>query len=219
MCGINGIFHFEHSSQVEGEIQKMNDAIAFRGPDASGVYSDHKIQLGHRRLSIIDTSESANQPMFSADENYVIVFNGELYNYREIKKQLADYPFKTNSDTEVVLAAWLKWGEHALRIFNGIFAFAIWSKKDHELILVRDRLGVKPLYYFTNNSIFQFSSGIKAILATQRSSRKVSSEALADYLRYQTVHAPNTLIEDIQVLMPGTITRVNDEHGITEKKY
>lgn len=219
MCGINGIFHFEKSHSVSGELEQMNKVLAHRGPDAEGVFQENEIELGHRRLSIIDVSEMANQPMFSHDQNLVLVFNGELYNYLDIKKQLIDYRFKTNGDSEVVLAAFEKWGEHALRLFNGIFSFAIWDKTKKELFIARDRLGVKPLYYFLSNEVFVFSSSVKSILSTNRSNRKMSKSSLIDYLRFQTVHAPDTLVEDISSIMPGHFARVNEEDGFKIKEY
>ncbi|MBI3134361.1 MAG: asparagine synthase (glutamine-hydrolyzing) [Bacteroidetes bacterium] len=219
MCGINGIFHFSKSDKRPGELELMNKMLAHRGPDAEGVYEEPVIQLGHRRLSIIDISEAANQPLKSADGNLVIVFNGELYNYKSLKEQLADYPFKTNSDTEVVLAAFQKWGEHALRAFNGIFAFAVWNKTRQELFIGRDRLGVKPLYYFLSNDVLVFSSSLKSILSTKRSAWHISKSGLVDYLRYQTVHAPGTIVEDIHVLMPGHFLKVNEDDGAVFKEY
>src|SRR5690606_4288002 len=120
----------------------MNRVLQHRGPDAAGVYQDETVDLGHRRLSIIDVSESANQPLVSTDENFIIVFNGEIYNFQSIRNELKNYHFKTNSDTEVILAAYIEWGEHCVRKFNGIFAFAIWDKTKKELFVSRDRLGV-----------------------------------------------------------------------------
>jgi asparagine synthase (glutamine-hydrolysing) len=219
MCGINGIFHFEKSKSRDGEIQKMNETLRHRGPDAAGIFSEKEIELGHQRLSIIDVSASANQPMDSADGNLILVFNGEIYNYKEIRNQLSDYKFKTHSDTEVVLAAFQKWGENALRILNGIFAFAVWDKSKKELFIARDRLGVKPLYYLSDNDVFVFSSSLKSILSTGRSSAKISKAGLIDYLRYQTVHAPQTIVEDIHVLMPGHFIRINEEDGAQFKSY
>jgi asparagine synthase (glutamine-hydrolysing) len=219
MCGINGIFHFQKSNPVVGELEKMNKVLAHRGPDAEGVFRENEIELGHRRLSIIDVSEGANQPMTSSDGNLVIVFNGELYNYLDLKSQLPDYNYKTSSDTEVVLAAYQKWGEHALRAFNGIFSFAIWDKSKRELFIARDRVGVKPLYYYLTNDVFVFSSSLKSILSTNRSTRKISKSSLVDYLRYQTVHAPETIVEDVFVLMPGHTARVDEENGFQIKEY
>lgn len=219
MCGINGIFHFSKSRVVPDELEYMNAKLAQRGPDAEGLYREEQIELGHRRLSIIDISESANQPLVSSNGNLIIVFNGELYNYKEIKNQLPEYSFKTQSDTEVILAAFQKWGEHSLRFMNGIFAFAIWDKTKKELFIARDRLGVKPLYYLVSDDVFMFSSSVRSILETGRSSKKISKASLIDYIRYQTVHAPATLIEDIQCLMPGTFARINEEEGFKSKTY
>lgn len=219
MCGINVIFHFAKSRPIPGEIENMNKVLERRGPDAEGIYSEYPVEFGHRRLAIIDTSTEANQPMSSPDGNLVMVYNGELYNYRDIKNQLAGYPFKTESDSEVILAAYQKWGEHALRLFNGIFAFAIWDKARRELFIARDRLGIKPLYFWMDNDTFVASSSLRSILSTNRSSRKIGQDALVDYLRYQTVHAPKTIIEDIEVLMPGQFVRINEEDGAKFSSY
>ena len=219
MCGINGIYHFDGTSGSQEVIMKMNDMLAYRGPDAQGVYRDEKVELGHRRLTIIDVSEMANQPLFSPEKNYVIIFNGEIYNYRELKKQLGDYPFKTTGDTEVVLAAYIKWGANCVTALNGIFAFAIWDKSKQELFIARDRLGVKPLYYYADNHRVIFSSSLKSILSTGMVERKLSKPALVDYLRYQTVHAPQTIIEKVVALMPGQSMRISDEDGVVTKTY
>lgn len=219
MCGINGVFHYHGSVKIEGELKKMNQALAYRGPDAEGIYEDLNVELGHRRLSIIDLSESANQPITSHDGNLVIVFNGEVYNYADIKKQIPEYPFKTQGDTEVVLAAFQKWGEHALRLLNGIFSFAVWNKNTKQLFIARDRLGVKPLYYFSSNQVFMFSSSMKAILSTGRSQNKISKSGLVDFLRYQTVHAPETIISDVHVLMPGTFAYISEEDNFQPVPY
>jgi asparagine synthase (glutamine-hydrolysing) len=219
MCGINGIFHFETASLKPGCIERMNEVLSHRGPDAKGIFSDQHVELGHRRLSIIDTSESANQPMLSHDEKYVIVFNGEIYNYREVKKQLADYPYKTQGDTEVVLAAYIKYGAACVHLLNGIFAFAIWDKTKNELFISRDRLGIKPLYYFSDERVVVFSSSLRAILSTGFSSKRVSKTGLVDYLRYQTVHAPGTIIDDVMMLPAGHSMLVNDEDGVVIRKY
>lgn len=157
MCGIAGIVTKEINTSVfQASIQKMTDAIAHRGPNSQGMWNDEHCFLGHRRLSIIDLSEAGNQPFFSQDGRYVMIYNGELYNYREIKLELQrvehgtknlPYIFKTNTDTEVILAAYLRWGTECLHRFNGMFAFAIWDKQEEKLLIVRDRLGIKPVYY------------------------------------------------------------------------
>lgn len=197
----------------------MNGALAQRGPDAEGTYLDDYIHLGHRRLSIIDPEDHSNQPISSNDGRYTLVFNGEIYNYQEIKAGLNDYSFKTNSDTEVVLAAYARYGENCLRLFNGMFAFAIWDKEKRELFIARDRLGIKPLYYVLNNDEIIFSSSIRAILETDLVNRKISQEGLVDYLRYQTVHAPYTIIEGIFMLMPGQSLKLNEETEPVFKTY
>lgn len=210
MCGINGIFGLENIADVNAVIGGMNDALAHRGPDASGIFKSGNIVLGHRRLSIIDLSESANQPLTSPDGKYTVVYNGELYNYRELKNKL-DYPFSTNSDSEVVLAAYSVWGEQCVNAFNGMFAFAVWNNQTNELFVARDRLGIKPLYYARVGSTFVFSSEIRALLASGLVKRKLDYNALEDYLRYQTVHAPHTLVQGVKMLLPGHWLSISDE--------
>ena len=145
----------------------MNRSLIHRGPNDEGLYADAKIVLGHRRLSIIDLSEAGHQPMQSADKRYTIVYNGELYNYREIKGLIQEkfsYSFETNTDTEVIIAAYQSFGEKCLDYFNGMFAFAIWDNKDQKLFIARDRLGIKPLYYSIINGLLVFSSELRALL-------------------------------------------------------
>jgi len=192
MCAING-FNFKD----EKLILKMNLVTRHRGPDGTGIFLDEKISLGHNRLSIIDLSEAASQPMFSPDGNLAIIFNGEIYNFSEIKKELKDfYQFKTHSDTEVILAAYKKWGAEAVKKFNGIFTFAIWDKTKEELFLARDHVGLKPLYYFLDAGKFIFSSEIKAILEHDVP-RKLNREAFNIYLRTLYAPAPLTMFEGI----------------------
>ena len=189
--------------QSKSLIAKMNFTLSHRGPDDEGVYSDEKIALGHRRLSIIDLSNAGHQPMVSNDGRYYITYNGELYNFREIKNELRNYQFKTLSDTEVILAAYATWGKNCLQKFNGMFAFAIWDKEKKELFMARDRLGIKPLYYCKNNNQFVFSSEIRSLLACGLIAKKINQQSLIDYMRYQTVHAPQTIVENVFLLMPG----------------
>ena len=164
MCGINGIISNNISEEnLVTLIQKMNVLLKHRGPDASLFYSDENVAFGHTRLSIIDLSEISNQPFYSSDNRYVIVYNGELYNYKQLKLSLQQsahgsgsipYIFKTQSDTEVVLAAYIKWGKQCLNYFNGMFAFAIYDKHTKQTFIARDRFGVKPLYYHYYNDAF-----------------------------------------------------------------
>ncbi|MCB9223981.1 MAG: asparagine synthase (glutamine-hydrolyzing) [Crocinitomicaceae bacterium] len=219
MCGINGIYRFNGFADDGKIISTMNDTIKHRGPDAEGVYKDELVHLGHRRLSIIDVEERSNQPFISQDGRYAMVFNGEIYNFWEIRAELTDYNFITDSDTEVVLAAYLKWSESALERFNGMFAFAIWDKHTKELFIARDRLGIKPLYYFLSDDEIVFSSSVKSILSTGLIDKKIRPDSLIDYLRFQTVHAPFTLIESVMSLMPGQYLRINELDGIQFKTY
>ena len=210
MCGINGIYTFEQRLP-QTHVEAMNNALAHRGPDADGCFSEGPVWLGHRRLSIIDLSERANQPLHDAEGRYSLVYNGELYNFSELKAALADYPFKTETDSEVVLAAWKRWGANCMLRFNGMFAFALWDKERQELHLVRDRMGIKPLYYYASEQGIVFSSELRALLASDLVPRKLNQTGLIDYLRYQTVHAPNTIVEGVKMLEPGHYRVINHE--------
>ena len=219
MCGINGVFHTDKKkAQSSSQVESMNIALQHRGPDDSGVYSDKNISLGHQRLAIIDLSSDGHQPFLSVDQNFVIVYNGELYNYQDIKSQIKDYPFQTNTDTEVILAAYISLGADCLKLFNGMFSFAIWNKEKKELFIARDRVGIKPLYYSIQDTCIVFSSEIRALLASEEVPRKLNKLALPEYLQYQTVHAPNTIIEDVNVLLPGSYMRISGDK-ITIEKY
>ncbi len=211
MCGINGIYQFNGLTIQPTVVQKMNDTIIHRGPDADGIYQDEYVILGHRRLSIIDTNQLANQPMISSDDRYVIVFNGEIYNFKTLKALLSEYHFKTNSDTEVIIAAYQKWGKLCVNHFDGMFAFAIWDKIDKSLFVARDRLGIKPFYYVLDKDKIIFSSSVKAILNSGLIPRQIRQESLVDYLRFQTVHSPYTIIEDLYMLEAGQYMFFNDE--------
>jgi len=191
----------------------MNAALAHRGPDDEGSFIDTGIALGHRRLSIIELSKSGHQPMTSADDRFVIVYNGELYNFKSLRFELQRskvgdtnsiaYPFQTQTDTEVILAAYLRWGTDCLKYFNGMFAFAIWDKQKEELFIARDRLGIKPLYYSQNADKIVFASELRALLKSNLVLRKLDKSAVCDYITFQTVHAPATIIENIKMLLPG----------------
>jgi asparagine synthase (glutamine-hydrolysing) len=187
MCGIAGIFYFNNRPVEKQLIQRMTNEMAHRGPDAEGFFLDHELAFGHRRLSIIDLSEDANQPFEDASGRYTIIFNGEIYNYAEIKPSLSDYPFRTHGDTEVILAGYIKWGAKCLTYLRGMYTFAIWDKQDRELFIARDRLGVKPLYYYKNENQFVFASEIRAIITVEGIERKLDHAAIAEYFRYQSV--------------------------------
>ena len=220
MCGIAGVYGISNRSRFPeacGAVGRMVEAIAHRGPDASGVWmDDDEVVLGHRRLSIIDTREASNQPFIDPVTGDVLVFNGEVYNYRELRAQLSgDFAFQTDSDTEVVLAALQVWGRAALTEFNGMFAFAYWNQERRELTLARDRMGIKPLYYAHADNMLVFSSEVRSLLASNWIERKHDSVALADYLRYQTVHAPRTIIAGVSLLPAGHWMRLQGEETET----
>ncbi len=215
MCGITGFYLRNKIKNSEERIHAMNTAIEYRGPDAAGIYVDNgNIALGHRRLSIIDTSESANQPMKL--EEIHLVFNGEIYNFNEIKKELS-FEFKTHSDTEVILVAVKERGlDWFLKKANGMFSIAIYNKKSKELIIVRDRLGIKPLFYYHDDEKLIFSSEIKAILSSGLVRAEFNDLAVDEYLANRYIRAPYTFFKDICQVLPGTYIKFNE--NLEDKK-
>jgi asparagine synthase (glutamine-hydrolysing) len=182
----------------------MTSVLQHRGPDDSGTFSGKNIELGHRRLSIIDLSKAGKQPMTNEDGSVVIVFNGEIYNFKDVKKQLQKHTFKSHSDTEVLVHGYEEWGlEGLLSRLNGMFAFAIWDSNKKRLFLARDRLGIKPLYYTFADGHFLFSSEIKSLLIYEGVKRELNPEALDDYLSFRYVPGPKTLFKDIFCLEAG----------------
>ena len=216
MCGIAGIVDFKNQGPAQAIIRLMTDAIAHRGPDADGFFVDNHVALGHRRLAIIDLSAAANQPFHDNSGRYIMVYNGEMYNYADVKKLIHDYTFHTTSDTEVLIAAFSKWGPGCLKYFRGMFTFAVWDMQEKELFIARDRLGVKPLYYHIEEGQFLFSSEIRSILASGLVKRKVSTTALLEYFSYQSVGYPYSIIEGIMQLEAGSWMRI--KNGKIEKK-
>lgn len=206
MCGIAG---FVRSCSVEADkstLLKMGDVIRHRGPDAEGTYLDSYVGLVHRRLSIIDLSEQGNQPMFSLDGRFAIVFNGEIYNFLELRAELEQdgVQFRTNTDTEVLLALYRKYGADCLDLLNGMFAFAIWDMEKKKLFLARDRIGKKPLYYYYDGSDkLAFASEIKALMQLPDVKFQIDSTAVADFLKYHYIPAPKTIYSRLYKLPPG----------------
>jgi asparagine synthase (glutamine-hydrolysing) len=219
MCGIGGILNFNKKPVEKQEIGTMMNTMSHRGPDAEGFFLDHELALGHRRLSIIDLSDAANQPFADVSGRYVIVFNGEIYNYKEVKPLLNDYPFRTHGDTEVVLAGYIRWGTDCLNYLRGMFTIVIWDKERRELFVARDRLGVKPFYYYKDDHRFLFASEIRAILAVADIERKLDRVAIAEYLRYQSVGFPFSPIEGIKQLEAGSWQKISDDGKIVSVKY
>jgi len=214
MCAING-FNFNNKELL----LKMNEVTRHRGPDGTGHYATDLVSLGHNRLSIIDLSDQASQPMKSAESDLVITYNGEIYNFKQLKEQLrGKYSFQTDSDTEVILAAYQEWGDKCVEYFEGIFAFAIWDEKNKELFLARDHMGVKPLYYFWDGERFIFSSEIKAILEHDVP-RILDKDAFNLYLRVLYVPGPKTMFQGISKLMPAHRAVLKDNQFVVEKYW
>lgn len=227
MCGIVGALVFDNSSfrVTEPYISRMRDTMFHRGPDGAGTWvaPSGKVGLGHRRLSIIDLSTAASQPMSNEDGTLHVVFNGEIYNHAEIRvelKRLGGYRWKTDhSDTEVVLHAFEHWGIDCIHRFRGMFAIALWDERKRELWLIRDRIGVKPLYYSIHHGRITFASEIKALLQDPEQQRSVHEEAFFHYLSFLTTPAPQTLFDGIKKLPCGTWLRISENGDIREHKY
>jgi len=225
MCGIVGIYSFSGKPINEKLLVNMRDSMRHRGPDGGGLWisEDRKVGFGHRRLSIIDLSEKAAQPMGNEDGSLWISFNGEIYNHAEIRLELervGDHRWKTDhSDTEVILHAFEEWGIQCLEKFRGMFAIALWDQKAQQLWLIRDRMGIKPLYYSTHHGKISFASEIKALLIDPDQKRSVHEEAFYHYLSFLTTPAPQTLFDGIKKLSPGTWLRVNANGDIFEHQY
>ena len=205
MCGIAGLLSLRGKAISPAILQGMTDAIAHRGPDGEGHWIEGGVGFGHRRLAIIDLSPLAHQPMMSHDTRYVLSYNGEIYNFRELRTELEamGYPFRSQSDTEVLLTAWAAWGVKALDRLNGMFAFAIWDRNEKTLTLVRDRYGIKPLYIAETPEGLAFGSEQKAILAHPGTCAKVDREALLEYFTFQNLFTNRTLVQGISLLTAG----------------
>ncbi len=210
MCGISGFYSRQRITT--DTLKLMNDTMIHRGPDDSGVEiyeaaHGYTVGLAQRRLSILDLSVLGHQPMHSADGRISVVYNGEIYNYRELKEELSEYPFCSNCDTEVILAAYLKWGISCVEKFNGMFAICIYDRKTSDLYLIRDRIGKKPLYYELEGENLIFASELKPIVARPGFSGKICSKLLSRYLFQQYINAPESIFEHVYKLEPGGILK------------
>lgn len=205
MCGITGFIHLDGTSASPSVLQKMTDAIAHRGPDGEGQWIEGNTALGHRRLAIIDLSPAGHQPMISVEHRFILSYNGEIYNFRELRAELeaAGYWFRSQTDSEVVLTALAHWGVKALDRFNGMFALAFWDRKERTLLLARDRYGIKPLYYARQGNTFSFASEQKAITSQPNFQRKLNKPALLEYFTFQNIFTDQTLLQDIHLLPAG----------------
>jgi asparagine synthase (glutamine-hydrolysing) len=211
MCGIAGVFYFNGRAAEPTTVKAMTDAIKHRGPDGEGVYVDGPIGLGHRRLSIIDLSSVAGQPLCNEDGTIYVTFNGEIYNFVALRAELEarGHVFRSMSDTEVIVHSYEEWGTDCANRFNGMFAFGVWDTRRQMLWLVRDRLGVKPLFYACSSDQLLFGSEIKALLAHSGVDRAIDYEALAYFLALNYTPAPWTLFANIRQLLPGQSLIVN----------
>ncbi|HEY9662951.1 MAG TPA: asparagine synthase (glutamine-hydrolyzing), partial [Allocoleopsis sp.] len=213
MCGIAGFFDPTQSwsnSEMATIVSRMASTLAHRGPDDQGIWIDAQpgIALGHRRLSILDLSPEGHQPMISAGDRYVLIFNGEIYNFLELRRDLETlgYRFRGNSDTEVMLSSFNEWGiDRAVQRFNGMFAFALWDRQERILYLGRDRIGEKPLYYGWIGKTLLFASELKALKAYPDFCANINRDALTLFLRHNCVPAPYSIYQGIYKLPPATI--------------
>ncbi|TSC95205.1 MAG: asparagine synthase (glutamine-hydrolysing) [Parcubacteria group bacterium Licking1014_1] len=221
MCGIAGIYNLKRKPADAFLIQKMTDSLEHRGPDDAGIYLDGNVALGHRRLSIIDLSFAGHQPMSNKEKTLFIVFNGEIYNFEELRKDLErlGYQFNSKTDTEVILYSYQEWGENCLQKINGMFAFAIFDKKNQQIFLARDRLGEKPLYYYFDSEKFVFASEIKAILEDKTISREIGAQGMVNYFAFGHSIAPDTIYRSIKKLLPGNYLILKNGQIITKKYW
>lgn len=221
MCGINGMFHLQAQKKVDERIlTKMRDSLQHRGPDDKGIFIDRNIGLGHRRLSILDVSAAGHQPFFSDNGRFVLTYNGEIYNYKEFYSELTRNGFniKTNSDTEVLIKLFELHGLKMLHRLNGMFAFAIWDKLEKKLTIVRDRMGVKPLYYTFNDDTFYFASEQKALF-TAGIPLKIAQQGLEEYIFNRFVAGKNTLYQNIHKVLPGHAMTIHEGGKTTTEKW
>ncbi len=213
MCGISGYLNLDGEPASREILRAMTDVIAHRGPDGQGQYTDGGLGLGHRRLAILELTEAGAQPMETDDGRYVITFNGEIYNFQELRTELEGlgWRFKSRSDTEVLLKGYAQWGRGVLPKLNGMFGFAIWDRKERELCLARDRYGVKPVYLSWLGDTLVFASEIKSILKHPLSTARVDKGGLAEYLTFQNLFTSRTLFQGVELLPAGTSLVVNAE--------
>lgn len=211
MCGIAGLINLNGEAVSPVILKRMTDAIAHRGPDGEGQWIEGNVGIGHRRLAIIDLSPAGHQPMINSDQRYVLSYNGEIYNYREIRTELESlgYWFRSQTDSEVVLNALAHWGPDALIKFNGMFGLALWDRKEKTLLLARDRYGIKPLYYARQGKNFSFGSEQKAIIAQPSFNRELNKQALLEYFTFQNIFTDQTLLQDIHLLPAGNYAKLN----------
>ncbi|HEY7531634.1 MAG TPA: hypothetical protein VH681_02490, partial [Nitrospiraceae bacterium] len=216
MCGIAGIVGEGASRPV---VDRMMQAQRHRGPDGQGLWSAPCVALGHRRLKVLDLSDAGRQPMSTSDGRYTIVYNGEVYNFQELRSELSRYPFRSRTDTEVVLYAYAHWGPSCLERFIGMFSFAIWDSVEQQLFCARDRLGIKPFYYAKLNGQFLFASEIRPLLLAGHG-RSVNDQVLYDFLARDFYdHTDDTFFQGIQKLPSGSWMSVKPDKVSVPRPY
>jgi asparagine synthase (glutamine-hydrolysing) len=223
MCRITGIWKNNRVQDLAPVCTSMRDSMSTGGPDDEGLYVDTSagLALGHRRLTIIDLTETGHQPMTSSNGRYSITYNGEVYNYRELRKELQaeGVQFKGTSDTEVVLNAFVVWGSESVEKFIGMFAFAVWDSQEKALYLFRDRMGVKPLFYHKKPGVFAFASELKALHAGLGDSLEVDENSLGEFFHYGYISAPRSIYKNTYKLEPGCWIKVSSNHSIEKHQY
>jgi Asparagine synthase (glutamine-hydrolyzing) len=224
MCGFVGIASKSELEDIGSWTKIANKQIKHRGPDDSGywVSEDNKVELAHRRLAVVDISYLAAQPMSNESFGLTIAFNGEIYNYKEIREDLKKigYSFKSSSDTEVILAAFKEWGKECVKIFNGMFAFAIYDSKNQELFIARDRAGEKPLFYCADQNSISFSSELKGLIKNKKITREVDKKSLDCFLSFGFVPGKKCIYSEINKLEAGSWLTFNTSSGkIVLEKY
>jgi asparagine synthase (glutamine-hydrolysing) len=205
MCGIAGFVNTRGGISSHSPVERMTDTIHHRGPDAHGFFKDSWAALGHRRLSIIDLSTAGNQPMANEDGSLQIVYNGEIFNHAGLRPELerAGHIYSTHTDTETILHGYEEFGPKCLQRFRGMFAFALWDRNRRTLFCARDRLGIKPFYYFWDGTLFVFASEIKAVLEHPAVSTRLDESLIPEYLAFGYASGDGTLFSGIRQLMPG----------------
>lgn len=222
MCGICGELRFGDSLADSSAVERMSAKLARRGPDHAGQFADGPLAFGHRRLAIIDLTHSADQPMVDQALQLVLVFNGTIYNYRELRVELValGYHFFSESDTEVILKAYHAWGEACVERFFGMFAFALWDQRDASLFLARDRFGIKPLYYTLDGTRLRFASSLQALLAAGGVDTQLDPVALHHHFSlHGVVPAPRTILRGVKKLPPATTLHISLSGQMTERRY
>src|SRR5690554_1647145 len=221
MCGIAGEVRFDGNQASEKTIRSMLDDLKSRGPDGQGMFSQNQTVFGHCRLKIIDLSEASSQPFRDDELGLVIVYNGAVYNYPELREELLTmgYTFKSDGDTEVILKAFHAWGQDCVKRFQGMFAFAIYDRKQDQVFAARDRLGIKPFYYHLDGKKFRFSSFLPSLLKVSEVKPTINPEALNHYLSFRTIVGEETIFNEFRKLPAAHTLTISTDGSVQKKQY